>query len=73
VEDHCDAIWEVFTKAKPNSIYNILGNNEYTNLEITKLILQQMGMGDEYISFVADRAGHDVRYAIDAGKIETEL
>ena len=73
VEDHCDAIREVFTKATPGSIYNIWWNNEYTNLEITKLILQQMEMGEEYISFIADRAGHDVRYAIDATKIKTEL
>jgi dTDP-glucose 4,6-dehydratase len=42
VEDHCDAIWEVFSTAKNKSIYNIGGNNEYTNLEITKLILKEM-------------------------------
>lgn len=73
VEDHCDAIWEVFTRAENKSIYNIWGNNEYTNLEITKLILQEMWKSDEYISFVEDRKGHDVRYAIDATKIKTEL
>lgn len=73
VEDHCDAIWEVFTRAKQGSVYNIWGNNEYTNLEITKLILAEMWKGEEYISFVTDRAGHDVRYAIDATKIRTEL
>ena len=42
VADHCDAIWEVFTRATPRSIYNIGGNNEYTNLEITSLILSEM-------------------------------
>jgi dTDP-glucose 4,6-dehydratase len=42
VEDHCDAIWEVFTRAKTGSIYNVGGNNEYTNLEITKILLQAM-------------------------------
>lgn len=73
VEDHCDAIWEVFTKAQNKSIYNIGWNNEYTNLEITKLILQEMGKWEEYITFVEDRKGHDVRYAIDATKIRTEL
>jgi len=39
VEDHCDAIWEVFTRAKSRSIYNVGGNNEYTNLQITKILL----------------------------------
>jgi dTDP-glucose 4,6-dehydratase len=73
VADHCDAIWEVFTRGKSWAIYNIWGNNEYTNLEITKLILSQLGKGEEYISFIADRAGHDVRYAIDASKIKNEL
>ncbi len=73
VEDHCDAIWEVFTKAQNKSIYNIWGNNEYTNLEITKLILKEMNKWEEYISFVEDRKGHDVRYAIDATKIRNEL
>ncbi|MDD5769915.1 MAG: dTDP-glucose 4,6-dehydratase [Candidatus Gracilibacteria bacterium] len=73
VEDHCDAIWEVFTCAENKSIYNIGGNNEYTNLEITKLILHEMGKGEEFISFVEDRKGHDVRYAIDATKLKTEL
>lgn len=73
VEDHCDAIWEVFTKSENKWIYNIGGNNEYTNLEITKLILQEMGKGEEYITFVEDRKWHDVRYAIDATKIREEL
>ena len=73
VEDHCDAIWEVFTKAKSKEIYNIWGNNEYTNLEITKLILKEMWKDESYIEFVEDRAGHDVRYAIDANKIQKDL
>lgn len=73
VEDHCNAIWEVFTKAQNKSIYNIWGNNEYTNLEITKLILKEMGKDESFISFVEDRKGHDVRYAIDATKLKTEL
>jgi len=73
VEDHCDAIWEVFTRAKTKFIYNIWGNNEYTNLEITKLILKEMWKGEEFITFVEDRKWHDVRYAIDATKIRTEL
>lgn len=73
VEDHCDAIWEVFNKASSKSIYNIWWNNEYTNLEITKLILKEMWKWEEYISFIEDRKWHDVRYAIDATKIKNEL
>jgi len=73
VEDHCDAIWEVFTRAETKAIYNIWGNNEYTNLEITKLILNEMWKDESYISYVTDRAWHDVRYAIDAKKIQDEL
>jgi len=73
VEDHCDAIWEVFSKSKIKWIYNIWWNNEYTNLEITKLILKEMWKDESYISFVEDRKWHDVRYAIDATKIKNEL
>jgi len=73
VEDHCDAIWEVFTKSENKWIYNIGWNNEYTNLEITKLILKEMWKDDNYIKFVKDRAWHDVRYAIDASKIQKDL
>ena len=73
VEDHSDAIWEVFTRAKKSSIYNIGWNNEYTNLEITQILLEAMGKWEDLISFVPDRPGHDKRYAIDASKIRDEL
>ncbi len=73
VEDHCDAVWEVFTRGKTGSIYNIGGNNEYTNLEITKILLAAMGKTEDLISFVPDRPGHDKRYAIDATKIKNDL
>lgn len=73
VEDHCDAVWEVFTRAKSRSIYNVGGNNEYTNLEITKILLGAMWKWEELISFVPDRPGHDKRYAIDASKLKREL
>ena len=73
VEDHCDAIWEVFTRAERGSIYNVGGNNEFTNLEITKILLQAMWKDDSLISFVPDRPWHDRRYAIDASKIKREL
>ena len=73
VEDHCDAIWEVFTRAENGSIYNVGGNNEYTNLEITKILLSAMWKDESLISFVPDRPWHDKRYAIDATKIKNEL
>lgn len=55
VEDHCDAVWEVFTRAKSGSVYNVGGNNEYTNLEITKILLSAMGKSEDLIGFVPDR------------------
>lgn len=73
VEDHCDAIWEVFTRAKSKSIYNVGGNNEYTNLEITKILLDTLKKSHDLISFVPDRPGHDQRYAIDASRIAHDL
>ncbi len=73
VEDHCDAIWQIFREWKNGSIYNVGGNNEYTNLEITKIILSELWKDDSLISFVADRPGHDLRYAIDASKMKKEL
>lgn len=73
VEDHCDAIWTVFTTSASKWIYNIWGNNEYTNLEITKILLQEVGKDESYITFVPDRPWHDKRYAIDATKIKDEL
>lgn len=73
VGDHCDALWQIFTQAESWSIYNIWGNNEYTNLEITHILLEQMDKDESYISFIKDRAGHDVRYAIDATKIKNDL
>lgn len=73
VEDHCDAIWEVFSKAETKKIYNIWWNNEYSNIEITKMILSEMWKDESYISYIEDRKWHDVRYAIDAKKIQDEL
>lgn len=73
VEDHCDAVWEIFSQAETGSVYNIGGNNEYTNLQITKMILMEMGMDESMIEYVADRPGHDKRYAIDASKVKDEL
>jgi len=73
VYDHCTAIDLVLHKGKNGNIYNIGGNNEKTNIEIVKLILQNLGKPDTLIKYVKDRPGHDRRYAIDSTKIRTEL
>jgi dTDP-glucose 4,6-dehydratase len=73
VEDHCEAILTVLERGKSGEVYNIGGNNERSNLELTRSILTIMGKGDSSIEYVKDRPGHDRRYAIDASKIEREL
>ena len=73
VADHCDAIWEVFNRGESGQVYNVWGNNEYSNLEITKILLEAFGKDETSIEYVEDRAGHDRRYAIDNTKITTEL
>jgi dTDP-glucose 4,6-dehydratase len=73
VEDHCEAILTVMEKGKSGEVYNVGGNNERSNLELTHLILELMGKGKDMIQPVADRPGHDRRYAIDASKIKREL
>ncbi|MHC4117844.1 MAG: dTDP-glucose 4,6-dehydratase [Planctomycetota bacterium] len=73
VYDHCTAIWQVLAKAPAGEIYNIGGCNEKTNLEVVDLILSRLGKAKSLIKHVTDRPGHDRRYAIDAGKIISEL
>jgi len=73
VYDHCTAVWQVLTKAPPGEIYNIGGCNEKTNMEVIGLILDRLGKPKSLIRHVTDRPGHDRRYAIDAGRIITEL
>ncbi len=73
VEDHCRALDEVIRQAPPGEIYNIGGSNERTNLEIVRAILKRLNKPESLIRRVADRPGHDRRYAIDASKIRTDL
>ncbi len=73
VYDHCEAIDTVLHKGKIGEVYNIGGHNEKTNLEITHLILDAMGKDESSIIYVADRLGHDRRYAISNDKISNEL
>jgi dTDP-glucose 4,6-dehydratase len=69
VDDNCTAIDTVYAKGNPGEIYNIGAGNERTNLEIAKIILHSLGMNNDLIMFVGDRAGHDFRYSIATKKI----
>ena len=73
VTDHCEALLTVLEKGKSGEVYNIGGNNERSNLELTHAILSIMGKNESSIEYVKDRLGHDRRYAIDARKIKREL
>ena len=81
VEDHADAIDTIFHKGKMGDTYNIGGLNEWTNIDLVRLLCdvsdellgQNIGDSQKLITFVKDRAGHDMRYAIDATKLSTEF
>ena len=79
VDDHCEAIWQVATKGRLGETYNIGGNSERMNIDVVKTILtivgERTGKGnlENLITYVTDRPGHDLRYAIDATKIKDEL
>ena len=73
VEDHCSAIDLIIHKGKSGEIYNVGGHNEKTNLEVVKTILKTLDKPESLISYVKDRPGHDLRYAIDPKKLENEL
>jgi dTDP-glucose 4,6-dehydratase len=81
VEDHCEALWLVVEKGTVGETYNIGGNNEKRNVEVVLLICKiiseetgrPLGEFEKLITYVTDRPGHDLRYAIDASKIKSEL
>lgn len=74
VEDHCSAIDLIMRDENSvGEVYNIGGHNEKTNLEVVKTILSHLGKSESLIRFVTDRPGHDMRYAIDPGKIHKRL
>ena len=81
VEDHVRAIDVIFHKGKIGETYNIGGHNEWTNIDLVKELCKQMdgklgretGASEKLITYVKDRAGHDLRYAIDATKLKNEL
>lgn len=73
VEDHCKAIDLVVNNGRIGEVYNIGGHNEMRNVDIVKLICKELGKPESLITYVTDRKGHDLRYAIDPTKIHEEL
>ena len=73
VYDHCAAIDLILHKGKVGEVYNVGGHNERTNLEVVKTILKALNKPESLITYVKDRPGHDLRYAIDPQKLENEL
>lgn len=81
VEDHAQAIEMIFSKGNKGETYNIGGDNEWKNIDLVRLLCRVMddqlgreqGVSEQLITFVKDRAGHDMRYAIDASKIKKDL
>lgn len=73
VIDHCKAVDAVINHGKAGEIYNVGANNEISNLELVRKILSIMGKSESLIQYVADRAGHDRRYALNCDKIKNEL
>ena len=73
VSDHCQAIDLIIHKGRVGEVYNVGGHNERTNLEVVKTILKALNKPESLIKYVTDRPGHDMRYAIDPTKLETEL
>ena len=73
VDDHCEAVLAVLERGGAGEVYNIGGNNERSNLELTHAILAVMGKDEQMIQPVTDRLGHDRRYAIDSSKMKQDL
>ena len=73
VKDHCYGILAVLERGRVGQIYNLGGHNEKANIEIVKIILAELGKPESLITYVADRKGHDLRYAIDPTKANREL
>ncbi|MEQ9066128.1 MAG: GDP-mannose 4,6-dehydratase, partial [Gimesia chilikensis] len=73
VMDHCRGIDAALRKGEPGQVYNFGGHAEMQNIEITKLLLKLLDKPESLIEYVTDRPGHDLRYAIDCSKAESEL
>lgn len=73
VEDHCAAIDLLLHGGKPGEVYNIAAGNEHSNLQIVRAVLALLGKDESLIRHIADRPGHDLRYALDCQKLKSEL
>ncbi len=73
VTDHCRAVDLILRRGRIGQVYNIGGHNEMRNIDIARLICRALGKPESLITYVTDRKGHDLRYAIDPGKIHAEL
>lgn len=73
VTDHCAAIDRIVQDGTVGEVYNIGGRNEVTNIDVVRTVLEALGKSDDLIEFVTDRPGHDLRYGIDAGKMQAQL
>lgn len=73
VDDHNRGVEAIIKKGKIGGTYCLGGNSEMANIDLTKLIISSMGMNEDMIEYVADRKGHDLRYAIDFSKAKNEL
>lgn len=73
VEDHCRAIDMIIHNGKDGEIYNVGGNNEIRNIDTVRMVCKKIGSSEDLITYVTDRKGHDLRYAIDPTKIREEL
>jgi dTDP-glucose 4,6-dehydratase len=73
VQDFCSAIEIAIEKAKPGTVYNVSAGNEITNIEVARLILEQLHKPNTILESVADRPGHDFRYSLDSSRIRSEL
>lgn len=73
VEDHCRALDRVLHSGRPGEVYNIGAGHPHSNIEIVKRLLEILGKPESLIEYVADRPGHDRRYALETGKISREL
>jgi dTDP-glucose 4,6-dehydratase len=73
VKDHCEALMAILDKGEIGEIYNVGGDNDQTNIAITKLILKELGKSEDLIEYVEDREGHDERYSMGYDKINGAL
>jgi dTDP-glucose 4,6-dehydratase len=69
VEDHCAALHLLVEAGETGGIYNIGADAQLANVDLTRTILERMGLGEDRIEYVTDRPGHDRRYAVDSGKL----